>query len=75
MTRVNRSFKPNASVGTLKADRDLAESDSAEVQLCIQKIRFRQVGRRGMSRLYYEPVCATYRHDEDTFLRSQESEV
>jgi twinkle protein len=44
--------------------RDLSEPDSAEVQIHIQKIRFRHVGRRGMARLYYEPVCATYRDYE-----------
>ncbi len=41
--------------------RDLSAADSPEVQIHIQKIRFRQVGRRGMAKLYYEPVCATYR--------------
>jgi twinkle protein len=41
--------------------RDLSEADSPEVQIHVQKIRFRQVGRRGMVTLYYEPVCATYR--------------
>jgi len=46
--------------------RDLSEADSAEVQIHVQKIRFRHVGRRGMARLYYEPVCATYRdYDAD----------
>ncbi len=40
--------------------RDLSEADSAEVQIHIQKIRFRQVGQRGTAKLYYEPVCATY---------------
>jgi twinkle protein len=46
--------------------RDLSASDSAEVQIHVQKIRFRHVGRRGMARLYYEPVCATYRDYEET---------
>jgi twinkle protein len=46
--------------------RDLSETDSAEVQLHIQKIRFRHVGRRGMARLYYEPVCATYSNEPGT---------
>jgi twinkle protein len=45
--------------------RDLSEGDSAEVQIHVQKIRFRHVGRRGMARLYYEPVCATYRDHEE----------
>jgi twinkle protein len=40
--------------------RDLSGADSAEVQIHVQKIRFRQVGRRGMAQLYYEPVCAMY---------------
>lgn len=41
--------------------RDLSGADSAEVEIHIQKIRFRQIGKRGMVTLYYEPVCATYR--------------
>jgi len=41
--------------------RDLSGDDGAEVQVHVQKIRFRQVGRRGMARLYYEGTCATYR--------------
>lgn len=40
--------------------RDLAEADSSEVEIHVQKIRFRHVGRRGMARLYYDSVCATY---------------
>lgn len=40
--------------------RELAAADSAEVQIHVQKIRFRQVGRRGMAVLKYNPVCATY---------------
>ena len=49
--------------------RDLSEADSAEVQIYIQKIRFRQVGRRGMARLYYEPVCATYSDTDQSTVR------
>jgi twinkle protein len=41
--------------------RDLSADDADEVQIHVQKIRFRQVGRRGMARLYYERPCATYR--------------
>lgn len=44
--------------------RDLSGADSAEVQIHVQKIRFRHVGRRGMVRLYYDPACATYRDYE-----------
>ena len=44
--------------------RDLSEADSAEVQIHVQKIRFRHIGRRGMARLSYEPPCATYREPE-----------
>jgi len=44
--------------------RDLSGADSAEVQIHVQKIRFRHVGRRGMAKLLYEPVCATYRDFE-----------
>jgi twinkle protein len=49
--------------------RDLSGADSAEVQIHVQKTRFRQVGRRGMARLYYEPVCATYRDDREQLPR------
>jgi twinkle protein len=45
--------------------RDLSESDSPEVQVHVQKLRFRHVGRRGMATLYYEPVCATYRDERE----------
>lgn len=41
--------------------RDLGGNDTAEVQVHIQKIRFRQVGKRGVAKLYYQPTCATYR--------------
>jgi|SRR5688572_13252529 len=44
--------------------RDLNEDDSSEVDICIQKIRFRHIGRRGVAKLYYEPICATYRDSE-----------
>ncbi|MBI4523710.1 MAG: toprim domain-containing protein [Deltaproteobacteria bacterium] len=44
--------------------RDLSGADSAEVQIHVQKIRFRHVGRRGMARLFYDPVCATYNEYE-----------
>ena len=40
--------------------RDLESFDSTEVQVHIQKIRFRQDGCRGAVKLYYEPACATY---------------
>jgi twinkle protein len=45
--------------------RDLSDADSAEVQIHVQKIRFRQIGQRGMARLDYESVCATYRDSDD----------
>jgi twinkle protein len=45
--------------------RDLSEADSSEVQIHVQKVRFRHVGRRGMTRLYYEPICATYREQQE----------
>jgi twinkle protein len=41
--------------------RDLSDDDRDEVHLCVQKIRFRVVGRRGLAKLYYEAACATYR--------------
>lgn len=44
--------------------RDLAENDSSEVQIHVQKIRFRYVGHRGMVKLYYDPSCAVYRDGE-----------
>jgi twinkle protein len=40
--------------------RDLDGADRDEVELHVQKIRFRYVGKRGMCRLYYNAVCATY---------------
>jgi twinkle protein len=40
--------------------RDLSQEDSPAVQIHVQKIRFRQIGKRGMAELYYEPSCATY---------------
>ena len=45
--------------------RDLSDPGSAEVQIHVQKIRFRQVGKLGLARLYYEPACATYREDQE----------
>jgi twinkle protein len=50
--------------------RDLSADDCDEVQIHVQKIRFRHVGRRGMAHLYYEPACATYR--ETPFLLADE---
>jgi twinkle protein len=50
--------------------RDLATDDCDEVQLHVQKIRFRHVGRRGMCRLYYDRVCATY-HESVTATADQ----
>ena len=44
--------------------RDLSEADSPEVQIHVQKVRFRQVGRRGMAKLIYEPISATYRDQQ-----------
>lgn len=41
--------------------RDLSGDDQAEVYVHVQKIRHRAVGRRGVAKLYYERVCATYR--------------
>jgi hypothetical protein len=52
--------------GATKADngivvrRDLSGDDEAEVQIHVQKIRYRHVGRRGMATLYYNSACATY---------------
>jgi twinkle protein len=41
--------------------RDLTGNDRDAVQIHVQKIRFRHVGRRGMCTLTYDPVCAIYR--------------
>jgi twinkle protein len=43
--------------------RDLGQEDRPEVQVHIQKIRFRQVGRRGMVPLRYVPKTATYQDE------------
>jgi twinkle protein len=51
----------NMSDNGLVVWRDLSENDSSEVEIHVQKIRFRETGRRGVARLLYEPVCATYR--------------
>jgi twinkle protein len=40
--------------------RDLGKEDEPEVQIHIQKIRFRQVGLRGMVPLHYRAKTATY---------------
>lgn len=46
--------------------RDLSQDDSAEVEIHIQKIRFRHVGQRGIAALYYDPVCATYKDKKES---------
>lgn len=45
--------------------RDLSVDDTPEVTICVQKIRFRQVGRRGSPVLRYDRVCATYSDPSD----------
>lgn len=40
--------------------RDFSDSEKA-VQVHVQKVRFRQVGKIGMANLKYQPVTATYR--------------
>jgi twinkle protein len=54
--------------------RDLSADDREEVQIHVQKVRFRHVGRRGMARLYYEPACATYREQPRTTSDERERE-
>jgi twinkle protein len=49
--------------------RDLSGDDKNEIQIHIQKIRFKHVGKRGMVQLYYEFPCATY-SDRPKYLRS-----
>src|SRR5262249_6405999 len=53
------NFRNKADNG-LVVWRDLDSADRDEVELHVQKIRFRHVGKRGMCRLYYDTVCATY---------------
>lgn len=53
------NFRNKADNG-LVVWRELSVTDSEEVQLHVQKIRFRHVGKRGVCQLYYEPPCATY---------------
>jgi len=40
--------------------RDLSDPNSNEVQIHVQKIRFRHIGRHGFVTLFYEKLCATY---------------
>lgn len=44
--------------------RELGQTDTPEVQIHIQKIRFRHTGKRGMAVLRYQPVTATYQPGE-----------
>jgi len=53
------NFRNKADNG-LVVWRELEDEDRDEVQIHVQKIRFRHVGKRGMCQLYYEPACATY---------------
>ncbi len=41
--------------------RDLSSDDRAEVEIHVQKVRFRMVGKRGLCTLYYDATCARYR--------------
>jgi twinkle protein len=40
--------------------RDLSDLDSNEVEIHVQRIRFRHIGRHGVRKLYYDKPCATY---------------
>lgn len=51
--------------------RDLTAPKSREIDVHVQKIRFRQIGRLGMVPLDYEPACATYRDPKNDDLRSE----
>jgi twinkle protein len=53
------NFRNKADNG-LVVWRDLSIDDRDEVELHVQKIRFRHVGKRGKCPLYYNSVCATY---------------
>jgi twinkle protein len=44
--------------------RDLSGQDSDEVEIHVQKVRFRQIGQRGKAVLYYNRTCATYLDSE-----------
>lgn len=49
--------------------RDLTGEDTERVDIHIQKIRFRHVGRRGLVPLFYDKVCATYSEDPASYGR------
>jgi twinkle protein len=59
------AFRNRCDCGIV-VDRDLTDKDSPETQICVQKIRRRHVGRRGVVTLYYEQSCATYSDREPT---------
>lgn len=40
--------------------RDFSDPDSRHIEVHVQKIRFRQIGRLGFAQFHYQPVTATY---------------
>lgn len=40
--------------------RDFSQDDAPQVEIHVQKIRFRIDGKPGKANLFYEPICATY---------------
>jgi twinkle protein len=44
--------------------RDFDDLDNRVVQVHVQKVRFRQIGKLGMAELVYNPVVGTY-HEVD----------
>ena len=58
----------NKADNGIVVSRDLSGEDRNVVEIHVQKIRFRDVGKPGMAQLYYEPMCATY-SDQPKWLR------
>ena len=52
-------FRNKADCG-LVVWRDVSEGDRPEVQIHVQKIRFREVGRIGMVTLWFDKVTGRY---------------
>jgi twinkle protein len=66
------NFRNKADCG-LVIWRDLSGTDRDEVEIHVQKIRFRHVGKRGVCTLYYNSICATYQEapDADELVRER----
>lgn len=55
--------------------RDLSGPDLPEVDIHVQKIRFRQIGRTGKATLYYQKATATYRQATPVDYADEEAEA